>query len=160
MSNDVAKEVEKPKAEKAPSVAELQAALLKANARLDEMEAGKNSAIDADRRTGLAARVNRKRKHELTLKDLSKTRAEMKEAALTEGPCKLFRVGLEGAYRLGKTYPPGATLRLPLEEDPSLTWEPITSKIEAKMAVVEDERLTMSGMQKGKGIRPADTQIG
>lgn len=148
------------KPEKGPSAAELKKALDAANAKIAKMEAASGSAISSDRAEALAARKGRKRKFELTLEDHKKTRAEMKELALTEGGNKLFRVGMEGAYRDGRVYAPGETIRLPIEEDPSITWEPITSKIEAKRAAVAEEAMTMSGMQKGKGTRPADTQIG
>lgn len=59
----------------------------------------------------------------------AKKRAEMKAAARKEsdGKTAVYRTAGEVFYRNGVTHPPYSEVRLPIEEDPSITWEPVLS---------------------------------
>lgn len=80
-------------------------------------------------------------------------RAEVKAEAHKEDGHALYFIPLEGElfYRKGVCYPPGSTVRLPLDEDPSYSWEPVVKK--ASRPVLEPKS------DGGSEIRAQDRQI-
>lgn len=108
--------------------------------------------------------------------------AKIKAAAHKSSSHAHYVVGGQGAYREGVLYGPGQVIRLPLDENPSHTWKPASSKgiaaAERAAALKADETAELvaelddgdagdddeakksgKGKKPGKGGRAADQDV-
>jgi hypothetical protein len=81
--------------------------------RIEQLEAQQPGAISAQDRAKLAA---------------------MKSKAKKEDGNALYRVGPQGHYRDGRLYAHGEIVRIPLEQDPSVTFEAVEDEPAGKAA--------------------------
>lgn len=86
------------------------------------------------------------------------------KAKVTEdGEAKMYRVGEQGHYREGRMYAAGEVVRIPLEQDPSHTFEPVVDAEDEDLA--DGERIAptggagkQSGGRKGKSPRASELE--
>lgn len=75
---------------------------------LKEAKASPQAAVQAELESAAAAK-----------------RRKLREETTIEGENALYVVGPQKAYRAGVTYLGGQTIRIPKDELPSVTWEPV-----------------------------------
>lgn len=128
--------------------------------RLAHVTSGMADANSPERKKALLDRKNGKRKSQMTKADYEEKRKAIKAAAFEQNGFKYYRNSREMFYRQGVCTPPYGLIKLPVEEDPSHTWEPAKSATLRSEAAQGDDRVAMSDIAKGKGNRAADQSVG